>query len=281
MINQLKTVLLLGILTAVLLVIGSFWGKSGLTIAFVFVLLMNFVSYWFSDKIVLAIYKAKKLTRNQAPQLHKIIEDVAKEAKIPKPEVYIVPSENPNAFATGRSKKHAVVAVTQGILDLLTEEELKGVIAHEIGHIKNYDMLISTIAAVIAGVITYVSMMARWAAIFGGMRDDSRGSGNALELLILAILAPIIALIIRLAISRSREYLADETGARLIHNGKPLASALSKLHTASRIRPMRIGNQATSHMFIVNPFSGKSLINMFSTHPDVESRIKKLRALSF
>jgi heat shock protein HtpX len=280
MLNQLKTVLLLGLLTALLLFIGSFFGGTqGLTIAFVLVLLMNGGSYWFSDKIVLAMYKAKEVDKKQAPGLYKIIEELCKKAKIPKPKIYIVPTLNPNAFCTGRSPKHASIAFTQGILKLLSKEELKGVAAHELAHDKNRDILISTIAATIAGVISYLAIMARFAAIFGGARN--RDSGNVLELLFLAFLAPIIALIIRLAISRSREYLADETGAKMIHTGKPLASALLKLEKASKMIPMRMGSEATSHMFIVNPFRAKTLLSFFTTHPSTEKRVDKLNQLVF
>ena len=279
MINQIKTVLLLGALTALLLFIGSiFGGTQGLTIAFVFVILMNFGTYFYSDKLVLMMYRAKKVSKSQALGLHNIIEELCKEAKLPKPAVYIIPTDNPNAFATGRNKNHAAVAVTQGILNLLTKEELKGVLAHELAHIKNRDILISTIAATIAGVISYLAMMARFAAIFGGSRD--RDSGNVLELLFLAFLSPIIAMIIQLAISRSREYLADATGAKIIHDGKPLASALLKLEHASKYHPLRFGNEATSHLFIVNPFKGRVLLSLFSTHPPVQERVKKLKELS-
>ncbi len=278
--NQIKTVLLLGILTALLLLIGSFWSYTGLTIALIFVILMNFFTYFYSDKIILTIYRAKEVSKSQAPELHNIIEDICKKAKIPKPKVYIIPTQHPNALATGRNSKHAAVAVTQGILKLLTKEELKGVLAHEIAHIKNKDILIATVAATIAGIISYVAMMARFAAIFGGGRSE-RNSG--LELLFLAILAPIIALIIRLAISRSREYLADESGARFIRKSSPLANALLKLESAARIMPLKKTSQTeiTSHMMIVNPFSGKTLLTLFSTHPTVRDRISRLNKLKF
>ena len=280
MINQIKTVLLLGILTAVLLFIGSFFGKAGLTIAFVFVLLMNFFSYFYSDKIVLKMYRAKEVSRHESPKLYEIVKKITEKAKIPMPKLYIIPSNSPNAFATGRNPEHAAVAATQGILDLLNEEELEGVMAHEISHVKNHDILISTIAATIAGVISYLAIMARWGAIFGGF-GRNRDSGNILELLILAILAPLLATIIRLAISRSREYMADESAAKLLKNSKGLSSALGKLHNNIQHNPLKIGNEATSHLFIMNPFKSKSLLSLFSTHPDVMKRIKKLEALSF
>jgi len=277
--NQIKTVLLLGGLTGVLLVIGYlFAGTTGLTVAIIFSLLMNLGTYWYSDKIVLMMYRAKPISKDQAPDLHKIIETICKLANLPKPKIYLIPTDNPNAFATGRNPKHAAVAVTQGILSLLSKKELKGVLAHEMAHVKNRDILISTIAATIAGVISYLAFMARFAAIFGGARD--RDGGNVFELLALAILSPIIAMIIQLAISRSREYLADEKGARFIKDSKPLANALLKLEQASKIHPMRIGSKATSHMFIVNPFAGQSLVNLFSTHPAVSKRIEKLRKLT-
>lgn len=276
-INQIKTVLFLGILTAILLFIGSFFGKAGLTIAFIFVVLMNFGTYFFSDKIVLKIYRAKQVSKTDSPKLYSIVEDVIKKADIPMPKVYIIPSNSPNAFATGRNPKHAAVAATQGILDLLNKEELEGVIAHEISHIKNRDILISTIAATIAGIISYAASMAQWGAMFGGNRDE-RGS-NVLGLLLIAILTPILATIIRLAISRSREYLADESGAKLLKNSKGLSSALAKLHNNVKHNPLQFGNEATSSLFIVNPFKAKAFFNLFSTHPDVILRIKKLEEL--
>jgi heat shock protein HtpX len=275
--NQIKTVLLLGILTGILLLIGSFWGYTGLTIAIILAVLMNFVTYWFSDKIVLAMYRAKEV-KDKNSDLYKIVKEVSGLANIPTPKVYIIPSESPNAFATGRSPKKSAVACTQGILKLLNKEELKGVIAHEISHIRNRDTLIATIAATIAGVISYVAFMARFAALFGGGKDRD---GSGLELLVLAILAPILALIIQLAISRSREYLADERGAKTIRNSNALASALEKLHNNVKTNPLRFGNKTTASLFIVNPFSARGFINLFSTHPPMEERVKRLRKLSF
>ena len=225
------------------------------------------------------MYRAKQVTRTQSPKLHEIVRNLCKKANLPKPKIYIVPSPAINAMATGRSAKHSAVAVTQGILKLLTKEELEGVLAHELAHIKNKDILISTIAATIAGVISYLAFMARFAAIFG--RSNNRDSGRMFEMLALAILAPILALIIRLAISRSREYLADSTGAKIIHTGKPLASALLKLEQASKRIPMRNASPATSHMWIVNPLRGRSIVNLFMTHPSVTSRVQKLNQLSF
>jgi heat shock protein HtpX len=280
--NQFKTVVLLGLLTGILLWIGSFWGRSGLMFALIFSIMLNFGSYWFSDKIALAIYRAKPVTESEAPKLHKIVRDVAHLANIPMPRVYIIPSNILNAFATGRSKKHAAVAATKGIIDALNDDELKGVMAHEISHIRNNDILIQSVAATIAGVIGYIAMMARWGAIFGGFGGrDRRGGG--LELIILAILTPILAMIIRLAISRSREFLADESGAKLIHNGYSLASALEKLETASQKMPLRPSSstETTAHMMIVNPFRGRGMIKLFTTHPPVKERVKRLRSMSF
>src|SRR3989338_1911190 len=262
--NQFKTVILLGLLTGILLWIGSFWGQSGLLIALIFSIIMNFAAYWFSDKIALAIYRARPVTEKDAPKLYRIVREISKMANIPMPKVYIIPSNILNAFATGRGKNHAAVAATQGILEALNDDELKGVIAHEISHIKNNDILIQSVAATIAGVIGYIAMIARWGAIFGGGRDR-RGSG--LELLVLAVITPILATLIRLAISRSREYLAHESGAKLLKNSKGLSSALAKLHNNVKHNPLQFGSEATSHLFIVNPFKAKSFLNLFSTHP--------------
>jgi heat shock protein HtpX len=236
--------------------------------------------YFFSHKIVLKMYKAKIASKKDYPKLHEMISDISHAARIPKPQVYIIPSQNPNAFATGRNPQNGVVACTQGIMELLTPTELKGVLAHEISHIKNRDILITTIAATLAGVISYVASMARFAAIFGGMGRDNDG-GGLLELLVLAIVTPFIALILQLAISRSREYLADKTGAELIRDPHSLANALEKLHLGNKKVPMRQGSATTSSMFIVNPFSKKGFASLFSTHPHVEERVKRLRAMDF
>lgn len=276
--NQFKTLILLAVLTALLLVVGGFFGTGGLIIAAVFAVLMNFGAYWFSDKIVLFIYQAKEAKKSEFPDMYKLVKEVADDAKLPMPKLYVVPSEQSNAFATGRNEKHAAVAFTKGILDLLNKEELKGVIAHEMSHIKNKDILITTIAATIAGVISYLSAMARWGAIFGGNRDDDRGN-NLISLLIIGILTPLIAMLIQLAISRSREYLADESGARTIKNPNALASALEKLEKSAKSTPMRLGTQATSSLFIVNPFSGKAMLGLLSTHPPLEERVRRLRAM--
>ncbi|MBR9692275.1 zinc metalloprotease HtpX [Candidatus Woesearchaeota archaeon] len=277
--NQIKTVLLLGALTGLLLGAGQLLGgRQGLVIGLIFAVVMNFGSYWFSDKIVLMMYKAKEVKESEEPVLYGLVKEVADLAKLPFPKVYIIPTENPNAFATGRNPKHAAIAVTNGIMNLLNRDELKGVIAHEMAHVKNRDILISTIAATIAGVISYLAFFARWGAIFGGMGRD-RDSGNMFELLALAIITPLIATIIRLAISRSREYLADETGAKTIHNPYALASALEKLHNGVKRNPLRFGNPSTSSLFIVNPFSARGMMKLFSTHPDVHERIKRLEEL--
>lgn len=277
--NQIKTVVLLGLLSGLLLFVGYLiGGTEGLTIGLIFALMMNFGSYWFSDKIVLAMYKAKPITKTEYPEIHSIVEEIAKEANIPKPKIYIIPTETANAFATGRDPKHAALALTSGIMKILNDDELKGVIGHEMAHIKNRDTLITTIAATIAAVISYAAFMARWAAIFGGGRDSENG-GNVLSLLVLAIITPLIATIIQLAISRSREYLADEKGAKISKEPKGLAQALVKLGQASKIRPMKTGNQATSSLFIVNPFTMKGMTQMFSTHPLTAERVKKLEKM--
>lgn len=281
--NQIKTVLLLGSLTAILLLIGSYFGgPSGLTIALLISVLMNVGMYWFSHKIVLTMYRAKPLQKSQYPWLHTMVKELAHDAGLPMPALYLVPSQTPNAFATGRNPKNAVVACTEGILSLLTREELRGVLAHELSHVKNRDMLVTTIAATIAGVISYAAMMARWAAIFGGMGGrDNEGGGNMLSFVVLAIVAPLIAVILQLAISRSREYLADASGATLIKNGAPLSAALQKLESSNRSHPMRFGSPATSSLFIVNPFRGAALAGLFSTHPSTASRVERLKGMKF
>jgi len=283
MINQLKTVILLGALTALLLWVGQLvGGMSGLTIAFVFAIIMNVGSYWFSDKIVLKMYRAKQINESDNPRLFKIVKEVVEQAKVPMPKVYILPSDNANAFATGRNPKHAAVAATNGILNLLNDDELKGVIAHEVAHVRNRDILISSVAATIAGVISYVAFMARWAAIFGGFGGrDRNGGGNIVSLLLLAIVTPLIAMIIQLAISRSREYLADATGAKIIQNPDGLASALEKLQNDVKTHPMKLGNQATAHLFIANPFSARGVMSLLSTHPPMQERIKRLNSMKF
>ena len=277
--NQIKTAILLGLLTALLLFIGSLFGKSGFYFALIFVALMNFVSYWWSHKIVLWMYRAKEAKKSEYPKLYKIVGEVARLNNMPMPKVYIIPTETPNAFATGRNEKNAVVAATEGILKILNEDELKAVIAHEFGHIKNQDILISTIAGTIAGVISYIGAMARWSAIFGG-RDDDRGN-NIISLLIIGILTPLIAMLIQLAISRSREYLADEMGAKTIKNGNHLADALEKIEKNVNINPLKFGTTATAHLFIIQPFRGQAFLNLFLSHPPTQERVKRLRSMKF
>jgi heat shock protein HtpX len=281
MTNVLRTTVLLAALTALFLVIGgAIGGNQGLFIAFVFALLMNFASYWFSDKIVLSMYGAREVSLNEAPDLYRLVQRLAQRAGIPMPRVYIIPSDAPNAFATGRNPQHGAVAVTEGILRMLDTDELAGVLAHELGHIRNRDTLIMTVAATLAGAITMLAHMAQWGAIFGfGRRDDEdSGGGGMLGLLFMAILAPIAATLIQLAISRSREYFADSTGAAVAGSPSGLARALEKLHYASQRLPMD-ANPATAHLFIVNPLTGGSLVNLFSTHPPIEERIRRLRRI--
>ena len=277
--NRIKTVLLLAGMTVFLIVIGKLLGgRTGMYLAFILAVGMNFFSYWFSDKIVLKMYGAQEVTPAEAPQLHQIVDELAREANIPKPKVYIIPDDSPNAFATGRNPEHAAVAATEGIMRLLTPTELKGVLAHEIGHVRNRDILISTIAATMAGAIMILANMARFGAMFGlGGRDNEEGPG-IIGVLVMSIIAPIAALLIQMAISRSREYLADETGAQLAHNPESLARALEKLSLGVQRAPMN-ASPATAHMFIVNPLTGSSLMNLFSTHPPIEERVARLRAM--
>jgi heat shock protein HtpX len=278
--NTIKTALLLGGLTGLLMLIGGYFGgQQGMIIAFLFALVMNFGSYWFSDKIVLRMYRAQEVTPSQAPELFTLVRNLTLQAGLPMPKVYVIPEDAPNAFATGRDENHAVVAVTEGILRILNREELAGVIAHELSHIKNKDMLISSIAATLAGAIVMLANMAQWAAIFGGGERDRDGEGGGIVgMIVMAILAPIAATLIQMAISRSREYLADAGGAQI--SGKPsdLAGALEKLSQAAVAIPMD-ANPSTAHMFIVNPLSGRSLMNLFSTHPPVGERVARLRAM--
>ncbi|MCB9362462.1 zinc metalloprotease HtpX [Candidatus Woesearchaeota archaeon] len=280
--NQLKTVVLLSLLTALMLWAGTMLGgQAGLVIGLVLALIMNVGSYWFSDKIVLSMYRAKEITHKQAPDLFDMVKDVAHRAKLPMPKVYIVPGPTPNAFATGRDPKHSAVAVTEGILQLLDKEELRGVIAHEMSHIKNRDVLISTIAATVAGVISYVASMAQWAALFGGLsRNDDNGPGM-FELLVLMILTPILATIIQFAISRSREFQADASAAHILRDSKGLASALQKLEAGVKHVPLRHGPQTGASLFIVNPFTAQNFIQLFSTHPSTKARVEALQALPY
>jgi len=255
-------------------------GQSGMMIAFVLAIVMNFGSYWFSDKIVLAMYKAKQIERNDMPEYYDAVERLASKANLPMPKVYVIENPTPNAFATGRNPNNSAVAVTSGILRILNKDELEGVIAHELTHILNRDILVSTIAATLVGTITMVARMAGWAAMFGGSSRDDRDGHNPIADLVLMIVAPIAAMLIQMAISRSREYMADQGGARI--SGKPLAlaSALNKLSQTNEVIPMQNAGSSSAHMFIVNPLSGKSLMKLFSTHPPVEERVARLTEIA-
>jgi len=278
---MLRTTLLLGALTGLLMAFGqALGGSQGVTIALIFAVVMNFGAYWFSDKIVLRMYSAREVTEAEAPSLHRIVHNLALGARIPMPKVYIIPGEGANAFATGRNPQHAAVAVTEGLMRMMDERELTGVLAHELGHVQNRDILISTIAATIGGAIVQIAYMARWAAIFGGFRrDDNEGGSSGLSLLFMAILAPLAAGVIQMAISRTREFAADETGARMCGDPMALASALRKLGFASQRLPMDASPQ-TAHMFIVNPLSAGGIAKLFSTHPPLEERIARLEAMA-
>lgn len=279
---RIKTGFFLAGLTAVMLALGQYFGgEAGLIIMLVISVLINFGTYFYSDKIVLKMYNAKEVTSKSHPYLYQIVESLALRAKIPMPKVYIIPSNNPNAFATGRNPEHSAVAATSGLLDLLSKQEVEAVMAHELGHIKNRDILISTVAATIAGVIGYIATMAQWAAIFGGFNRDNEGGQNIVGLLVAIIIAPIVALILQMAISRSREYLADQTGALTLNSGEHLASALEKIEAGVRRNPMQMGNSGTAHLFISNPFAGKNMLQLFATHPSTQSRVKKLRSMKW
>jgi heat shock protein HtpX len=281
--NTTKTIVLMVGLTALLVFVGgAFGGRQGMIIAFVFASGMNLFSYWFSDKLVLRMYNAKEVTEADAPVLYGVTRDLAMRANMPMPKVYVIPSEAPNAFATGRNPSHAAVAATQGILRMLTREELMGVMAHELGHVMNRDILIGTIAATIAGAISMLASMAQWAMIFGGgsRRDEDEGPGGAIAGIAMIILAPIAAMFIQMAISRSREYQADASGAKLCGNPIALASALKKLHMGAQRIPMD-ANPATAHMFIVNPLRGGGLLSLFSTHPPMEERVARLERMAY
>jgi heat shock protein HtpX len=277
--NILKTTLLLTVMTLLFMLAGqALGGERGMLMALVFAAVMNFVSYFFSDKIALAAYRAQPITRDELPRVYNIVERLAQKVGLPTPKVYLIPTDSPNAFATGRNPQHASVAVTQGILGLLNDDELEGVIAHELGHVRNRDILISSIAATLAGAITFLAHMARWGMIFGGMRgsdrDDRGGSGIAA--IVMLFLAPFAAMLIQLAVSRSREYGADDTGAHWTGNPYALASALAKIEAYSRRTPL-IATPSTAHLFIIQPFlGGFSFGNLFSTHPPTAKRIERL-----
>jgi len=275
MANNFKTVLLLGVLTGIILFIGSFWGRQGLTIALLMSVVMNFASYFFSDKIALRMYRAQPVTREQSPQLYRIMDFLCARSGVPMPKLYVIPDESPNAFATGRNPEHASVAVTEGAMRLLNEDELTGVLAHELSHVKNRDILISSVAATLAGMIMWIANMARFAAFFGGGRDRDNEGGGAMGGLVTIIVAPIAAMLIQMWISRTREFQADASGAEAAGNPHGLASALQKLDNYSKRIPME-ASPSTAHMFIIHPFSGRSLMSLFSTHPPTQKRIERL-----
>lgn len=279
--NRLKTTMLLAALTALMLWVGqALAGQAGLVVALVFAGLTNFASYRWSDKIVLRMYGAQELSQSKAPELYAIVRDLASRESLPMPRIYLIPEETPNAFATGRNPEHAAVAVTAGIMRLLSREELAAVLAHELGHVRNRDTLITTVAATIAGALGMLANMAMWGMMLGGRSDDDEDGGSPLAGLVGVIVAPIAAALIQMSISRSREFLADESGARLSGNPLALASALRKIEEWSRRVPMTAGSPATAHMFIINPFAGMSMAQMFSTHPSTEARVERLEALA-
>jgi heat shock protein HtpX len=279
--NSIKTFLLMAVLTVLFILVGSaIAGRGGAVYAFIFAAAMNFFAYWFSDKLVLRMYGAKQVSQSEAPELYGIVAELTSKASVPMPKVYIMENDSPNAFATGRNPDHAAVAVTTGIMRILSKDELMGVIGHELSHIRHRDILISTVAATFAGAITMLARMAQWGAMFGGFRsnDDDRGGGNFLFVLVFSIVGSIAALLIQMAISRSREYLADQGGAHLAHP-LSLARALGKLQMASQRIPME-ASPSTAHLFIVNPLTGGGILSLFSTHPPIEERIAKLEEMA-
>ena len=282
--NTLRTTILLAALTALLVWGGDMiGGKQGAVMALIFAGAMNFLSYWYSDRVIMKMYRAKEVGPKDNPELYGLVQDLAQRGGLPMPKVFAIPQESPNAFATGRNPQHAAVAVTQGIRRILTKRELAGVLGHELAHIKNRDILISTIAATFAGAISYLAWMAQWAMIFGGGHGRDREGGNIFGLLVMMIVAPLAAMIIQMAVSRSREYGADVEGARITGDPLALASALRKLQTASEQLPLHVNEataEATAHMFIVNPLTGGGLRSLFSTHPPIEDRINRLEAMA-
>jgi len=277
--NQIRTTILLAVMTALILWVGQLLGgRQGMIIALIFAAGMNFFSYWYSDKLVLKMYRAREVTPGQAPELYQTVQRLTQRAGLPMPRLYVIPQQAPNAFATGRNPEHAVVAVTEGLLSIMEHDEVAGVLAHELAHVKNRDILIGSIAATLAGAIMVLASMARWSAIFGGVGSNVVEGGGAgfIGLIAMSIIAPMAAMIIQMAISRSREYLADATGAGFVGNPEGLARALEKLGAYSKRLPMN-ANPSTAHMFIVNPLSGKSLMSLFSTHPPLEERVARLR----
>jgi heat shock protein HtpX len=281
--NRLKTVVLLAALAGLFIVIGyAIGGKTGATIALIIAVVMNFTSYWFSDKIVLSMYGAQEISENDDPRLFHMIQQLAMKAGLPMPRVYIIPEEAPNAFATGRNPEHAAVAVTEGIMRLLSYEELAGVIGHELSHVKHRDILIQSIAATIGAAIVYLAQIGQFSMLFGGRRsdedeDEGGGRGSFITSILMIILAPIAAMLIQMAISRSREYMADDSGADICGHPMWLASALDKLRRGNEAIPTQHGDPATAHMFIVQPFFGGGMSNLFSTHPPIEERIERLQ----
>lgn len=277
--NVVKTVFLMTLMMVLFLFVGYLLGgNTGMTIALVFSLIMNFGSYWFSDKIVLKMYKAKEVNRDTAPKFYDMIERLSKQANLPMPKVYLINDPTPNAFATGRNPDHAAVAATTGILQGLSNEELAGVMAHELAHVKHRDTLISTIAATLVGSISYIAQMAGWVFMFGRSDDDSPGSG--IGGLVLLVLSPILAMLLQMAISRSREFAADRGGAEFTGNPLGLASALEKISRGNQLKPVNHSNPTTAHMFIINPLRGGGVSKLFSTHPPTEERIKRLQAMA-
>jgi heat shock protein HtpX len=271
--NTFRTALLFVVLTLILIFVGYLMGgTTGVTIAFILAIVMNIGSYWFSDKIVLRLYKGRKIEESDNTRLYRVVRSASQMAGLPMPAVYIIPTESPNAFATGRDPEHAAVAATEGILKILDDDELEGVIAHELGHVRNRDTLVGAVAATIAGAISYVAFMARWLPFFGD--DDDRG-GNIVVFLVVGILAPLAAALVQMAISRQREYMADRASAEISHKPLALASALRKLHDKSRRIPLK-ANPASAHLFIVNPLTKRDITSLFSTHPPVEERIARL-----
>jgi heat shock protein HtpX len=278
--NNVKTMMLMVALTLMLVFIGSLLGgKSGMTYALIAAFAMNFITYWFSDKIVLKMYGAKRVGESEAPELYSMVKRLALHAILPMPKIYVIDQEQPNAFATGRNPQKGAIALTTGIMKIMTREELEGVIAHELSHIRQRDILVGTVAATIAGAISYLAQMAQWGMIFGGRSHEEGRGGNPIAALVMMIVGPIAAMMIQMAISRSREYIADKGGALIAGNPLYLARALKKLYVASQRIPME-ANPATSHMFIVNPFSGGGVSRLFSTHPPIEERISRLEAMA-
>ncbi len=279
--NTMKTFLLMGILTVMLVFIGRLLGgEGGMIMAFVLAAVMNFGTYWFSDKLVLRMYKAQPVTQADAPDLYQMVQELSNRANLPMPKVYVIPSDQPNAFATGRNPENAAVAVTQGIMRTLTRDELRGVIGHELAHVKHRDILVGTVAATMAGAISMIANMAQWAMIFGGGRSSDDEGGNPIAGIAMMIVAPIAAMMVQMAISRSREFLADEGGAQIAGNPLSLSSALRKLDAKAHEIPMQ-ASPATAHMFIVNPLTGGGLMKLFSTHPPMEERVARLEAMVY